>query len=230
MNNRVLSDSIKRIYKAEKLTIVSAVLLIAGSAVGFVAENTNKNYIGIAALLVLLCAALLAVAAFVHNFFGVKKAAGEEPAFKKAFLWLILGLIAKVLNFLLENIEGSFVDLQTLSSFFQAVSEVAETVFIYFVLGAISAIADKMHHHKLEKKCASATHKIIFVQILSLIMSLLSTVLNAFGLEESFGGTLATSIMGIVAVVLSVVSYVLYLNILSGTIKMLEESAESDIS
>ncbi|MBR2589583.1 MAG: hypothetical protein IKE65_01520 [Clostridia bacterium] len=222
MEHKNILRGVKQIYTSEKLSLISGFCLLFGSITVLI-SNINENIpIGVAGLILILASGVLNVVAFCYNYRGIKTARSEQPLFSKALLWLFAGIACSVLSVVLKNINA------TISSFLTTVSEFTDVLVTYFILSALIALAQEQQNTSLKSKGTAAMRLIIIVQMLSFLLSLLAALFETFGWGETANGLLAMGIINIVSELMRIVAFILYLNTLSGTIKMLEQEQPTE--
>ena len=121
---------IKKIYKAEVLTIIAAVIAIISGVVllvlGIAAKDgKNVNTADVVSLLSLIVAAVLAIIAFFFNLFGIIKASKDDKSFKNAQIMLIFGLVVSIVSTALQSKDPS------LSKAFATANDISELFVTY---------------------------------------------------------------------------------------------------
>ena len=207
-------EGIKKIFKAEILALIAAILILAGSilsATGIQAgkDTASGNGLLVGGGLIVIIAALLMIIASILNIIGVNRAAKDESAFKNALVALLIGIAA---NILVSAFSGD----ATVSSIGKTISNVTEIMASYFICTGIINLADR-----LNDSAGSASGK----KVRSILMGIwtASAVLNIltilFGTNETMQAVIG--ITAIVAVVISIVAYFLYICLLGKAKSML---------
>ena len=142
-------------YKGEKKLLISEILNVIASAGNFavglliviIGSNTGKK-IEMAMLITALVATFVGIIAFIIQLIGLNQARKDEPQFKTALIFAVVGIAASAV-FIITS--GSF------ANFFSGINEVAtQLVGIYTILG-IHSLALKLGDKKIEKWAKIAT-------------------------------------------------------------------------
>ena len=219
-----VAKGVKRIYTAEVINliaticlIVAAVLIVVAVAGGkLAAGNTGAALLGGGMIGAAVCALawfVLSIIGFIMKLVGIVNASKDEASFKSALVFLIVSIVVSVVSaILMANSVGVAGNL--LYTFAQLL-EVFITIFV--IAGGVK-LADLLNRGDIGRKGTNVLKIIIVVNVLMLIANLVS----------SFMGGIAASVVAgvllIVALVLEVVQYFLYLSFLGKTKKMLAES------
>ena len=89
-------QGVKKIYKAEILSLIAAACIIIAGLLAIVAAAGESLGVVVIAGIFGVASAVLLIIAFIMNIVGVKRASLDEPAFKTAFYVLIIGIIAGI--------------------------------------------------------------------------------------------------------------------------------------
>lgn len=202
---------VKKIYTAEILALICAALILFAAFMALFGNaameeeslaGVSDASFGIAAVVGVVSLVLMVVS-FVLNIIGLKTGAKDEPKFKTALTYVIIGIAASVVSaFVSENLKDA---LERLSS-------VAAVMVTYFVIAAIISLAEKLGDEDMAVKGKNLTTYIIVVYSVQIISGVVSDFANL--------GTLS-GILGIVSAIAGVVQTILYLTYLAKATKML---------
>ena len=212
-------DGIKKIYLGEILSLISIVVGgIAGivAVIGYTLTEAAVEEIDAGAALVgggivVIIAGILGLVAFVLNIVGISKASQDEPFFKKAMIWLVVGLAGSILVGMTSENEGSFLNLAA-----DFISQIAQLFVTFYVIDGINSLANKLGRTDVAAKGSKLKNLIIGVYAIGLVLTLISGFMAGNETMETIAG-----ILGIIALILMVIAYVVYLKLLSGAKKML---------
>ena len=217
------ANGVKKIFTAEILSLIAAVLVIVaaimafstvGAAKGYEATNSNAAAAGALAsgfglIIFSIGSLVLSLIAFILNIVGVAKASRDESTFKIALYALIAGVVFACLSSAFENLSGP------LSGAMSALETVAELIVTLYVIQGIRMLASRLNNREVDNQ----GRKIYMIILAVLMLRLVANILVAI-----FGGRFTTSlalIFYIVSIVLSVVQYIMYLVFLAKAKKML---------
>lgn len=222
------AKGVKRIFSAEILNLLAKIFLAVAVVIvviGYAGAVGTAGNAGIenseAALDVMggsiLIAAIFALAwvvlgiiGFIMNIVGIVNASHDEPNFKSALLFLIVGIVTAILA-------GIFYNSGFVSSLLYSLSNLLNLFVYIFVIAGVVKLADQMNRGDVSAKGTNVLKLIIVINILALIASLISTFM---------GGMVASVTAGVlllVGIVLSIIQYFMYLSFLSKAKKMLAE-------
>ena len=209
------AKGVKRIHTAEILGLIGAILTVIGAIAAVItlasmvvdsAEGTV--FAGGAAAIFMIGAGILMIIAFIMNLVGVSNASKDEGSFKTALIFIILGIVGACVS----SIFSANATVSTIGMMITSVSNLLVTVFI--IMGIIK-IADKLNNDSVSNKGANILKMIIVVNVLDIIANLIVLIM---------GGQTASVVAGIIAIVagvLNVVQYFMFLSYLSKANKML---------
>ena len=205
---------VKKIWLAEMLMLLAAVVGIImvivmatnGTMVGedIVINEGVKTPIAVLGIVT----AVIALVAFILNLVGLINANNDDSAFRIALLVTILGVVASAISAIWSNNE-------TLNKWMDTAITICSMFASYYVLTGIANLAEKM---------SDATTKALALKSRTLVegsfcaTALFKLIISIFKIQD--GSTIST-ILAVVALLLELVSYILYLRALSKGKKML---------
>ncbi|MBR4427144.1 MAG: hypothetical protein IKS77_05530 [Spirochaetales bacterium] len=202
---------IKKIYKAEILSIIATIVTIVAAvillAMGSYVKNGEVNSTDVISTLSIIIAVILAVVAYVLNIVGIGNASKDSEDFKNALYMTIAALIVSVVAGILSTKGSSMANALSVSE------NILEMLAAYYVINGCIGIAKKLANSELEKYGNKSMKLFLTVWILSVVFDVVGKI---FGSKAAIAG-----IVGIVAMVLALVSYVVYLKLLNKTINAL---------
>ena len=211
-------EGVKKIYKAEILELISgiialvaAILMLVGVA-GAQADAAGAALGGIVGGGILLIAvAVLSIIAFIMGIVGVKKAMPDEENFKNAFYVMIVGIIAGLVIGLAKA--GGI-----LSDAGETVSSICSFLAQYFIISAIIVLAQRLGDAKMETKGVNTRKMLMFVWVLRIIFQVIDIFVG-----KSDTVDVASGVLALIAAVIGIVAYVMYLGLLKKARVMLEQ-------
>ena len=205
---------VKKIWLAEMLMLLAAIVGIIivivmaanGTMVGedIVINEGVKTPIAVLGIVT----AVIALVAFILNLIGLINANNDDSAFRIALLVTILGIVASAISAIWSNNE-------TLNKWMDTALTICSMFASYYVLTGIANLAEKM---------SDAATKAVALKSRTLVegsfcaTALFKLIISIFKIQN--GSTIYT-ILSVVALLLELVSYVLYLRALSKGKKML---------
>ena len=211
------AKGVKRIFTAEILKLIAAIVTVIGIVMTIVtvaAANANSQggtiAAGVGTVLLIAAASILALIGGIMALVGIINASKDEGAFKTALILIIISLIAAVVG-------GIFYRNATVQSICQIVQNLMSIFVTVFVIRGITNLAVKIGNDEVAKQGKSLLTIIVVFYALSLIANILVLV---------FGGMFASvlgGVLAVVALVLNIIAYIVYLSLLNKGKNMLAE-------
>lgn len=208
-------NGVKKIYTAEILSLIVAILLAAAAIAGLFAASlaeSGKAEAEVATaggfLLLVLAGGILALIAFILNLVGIISAMKDEPTFKNALIFTIIGIAASVLS-------SSFSKNETVSSFIQILVNFSELFVSLFVVQGIMALAARMNNNDMVERGNKVRWWLVITFAIPSLIKLVSAVLVLKNMETVAG------VLSLIAAVLTLIAYFIYLSYLAKAKKML---------
>ena len=205
---------VKKIWLAEMLMLLAAIVGIVivivaamnGSMVGedIVISEGVKTPIAILGIVT----AVILLIGFILNLIGLINANNDDSAFRIALLVTILGVVASAISAIWSNNE-------TLNKWMDTALTICSMLASYYVLTGIANLAEKMSDAATK---ALALKSRTLVEGSFCATALFKLIISIFKIQN--GSTIST-ILAVVALLLELVSYILYLRALSKGKKML---------
>ena len=205
---------VKKIWLAEMLMLLAAIVGIImvivmaanGTMVGedIVINEGVKTPIAVLGIVT----AVIALVAFILNLVGLINANNDDSAFRIALLVTILGVVASAISAIWSNNE-------TLNKWMDTAITICSMFASYYVLTGIANLAEKMSDAATK---ALALKSRTLVEGSFCATALFKLIISIFKIQE--GSTIST-ILAVIALLLELVSYILYLRALSKGKKML---------
>ncbi len=205
---------VKKIWLAELLMLLAAIVGIImvivmaanGTMVGedIVINEGVKTPIAVLGIVT----AVIALVAFILNLVGLINANNDDSAFRIALLVTILGVVASAISAIWSNNE-------TLNKWMDTAITICSMFASYYVLTGIANLAEKMSDAATK---ALALKSRTLVEGSFCATALFKLIISIFKIQD--GSTIST-ILAVVALLLELVSYILYLRALSKGKKML---------
>ena len=205
---------VKKIWLAEMLMLLAAIVGIVivivaamnGSMVGedIVINEGVKTPIAVLGIVT----AVIALVAFILNLIGLINANNDDSAFRIALLVTILGVVASAISAIWSNNE-------TLNKWMDTAITICSMFASYYVLTGIANLAEKMSDAATK---ALALKSRTLVEGSFCATALFKLIISIFKIQN--GSTIST-ILAVVALLLELVSYILYLRALNKGKQML---------
>lgn len=208
---------VKKIFTAEILALIARICVLIASVgalatLGAAAATANTDSSAAAAVglagagiagIFGVASGILAIIAFILQILGINKAKADEPAFKTALIFILVGIAASVISSLFSSNE-------TVSSIFSIVGDIANLCVTLYIIQGIKNLADQLNDGAMSAK----GNKIFMLITVMYGIVLLANIIGLFA-------PAIASILAIVAAVIGIVQYFIFLSYLSQAKKML---------
>ena len=205
---------VKKIWLAEILMLLAAALGIALIVIAalngtFEGEQVtvSDSVAGISGVIAIVTALLMLVA-FVLNLIGLISARKDEKAFGTALLVTLIGIVTSVISSVWSK-------NATLVKWMDLATTLCSLYASYFVLTGIANLAETFPDEATKSLALKSRNLLVGTFCAT---ALFKCIITIFNIQE---GSTANSILAVVALVLELVSYVVYLRALSKGKKML---------
>ena len=206
---------VKKIWLAELLMllavvvgIVLIVVIAANSTLNGEEVIVNKEAVKTPAAILGIGTAVIALVAFILNLVGLINARKDDGAFKIALFVTLLGIAVSAVG-------AIWSDNQVLTKWMDTILTICSLFASYYVLTGIANLAEQFPDPKTQ---ALALKSRTLLEGTFCATAIFKLIINIFKIQD--GSTIYT-ILSIVALVLELVSYILYLRALSKGKKML---------
>lgn len=210
------AKGVKRIFTAEILALIAAICTVIAIILGIImygAASANADGGAVlsfgGAALFATGAGVLMIIAFIMQIVGISNAAKDEVSFKTAMICLIVGIVASLIGSIFS---GSSV----IYSITDLVSKLMSLFVTIFIISGIIKLADKLNDGAVSAKGSNLLKLITVIYALSLVANLIVLILGGYA------ASVVAGVIALVAVILSIVKYVLFLSYLNQAKKMLE--------
>ena len=214
-------EGVKKIYRAEIIALISGILAVVAAffaLFGLAAEAAGLGEGALAGLLsgglLMIVVAVLAIIAFIMNIVGLVKAKTDDDNFKNALYVVIVGIVSSIIVSASSSKGGLLADLG------ETVSDICSFLTTWFVCSAIVNLAEKLNDSAIRQKAVDVRKIVMIIWWCTIALDIISTIVGKFD-----GNTVLSyivSVIGVFTAILSVISYILYLKLLSKARTMLE--------
>ena len=214
---------ISQIFTAEILTMISGIILVitligAGGALDSIAAGDAAAVSGdvLALAAVGSVASILALIAFFMNISGISNASKDEESFKRAMIWLIIGIVASLVGSIAQSTS------EIMAAFAGIISSLCEYMINYNVVTGIVRIADQLENEEVSRFGRKTVRLLTVVYGIVIFVEILTMVLAVAVKDPSAGAAgIAATVIAVAAGVITVAAYIIYLRILAKARKML---------
>ena len=211
------AKGMKKVFAAEILSLIAAIALGSTLIMSIVFLNfeqtgneTAMGVSGIGLLVFMAGAAVLTILALIFKLIGVVQTSKDEPSFKIVIWLIVFGLIASVIGACFSS--NTFVYNLT-----NAISNVLNFISLLFIILGIGNLGVQVGNDEVIDKCSSQFKLILGIGIVALLARFFCIFLPTVPAQ---GIVIA---LAVVALVLNIIQYILYLSLLSKAKKMLND-------
>ncbi|MBK6087395.1 hypothetical protein [Ruminococcus difficilis] len=216
------AKGIKKIYRAEILKLISYICLFFAAVTGAIAFLSTSDDVTsassealsmggfIGAILFGAAFGILMIIAFILNLVGYINARNDNENFKTALVFLIVSIVFSIISVIVLH--------NGLSNIIYSMATLSETLATIFVIAGVMQIANQLGRDDVNKKGATVLKLIITAEVISFILTFISTFLR--------GGTtdIISTALFLASLVVTFIKFVMYLSFLSKSKKMLQEA------
>ena len=201
---------LRKVYNAQILSIIASIIGIVSAAVMAVlgkaieSNGGSVNTTDVISVIFLIVAGIIAIIAFILNFVGIGRTSKDDESFKNALIMLVIAIAASVISSALQS------RFPSTAKYLDYLHDIATLLVTYHVIGGCKSIAEKKNDVNLAATCKTARTFIIVAWVITIVLEFLSGAVNGF-----------VTVIAIVGGLCEIVAYIIYLVILSKTLKIL---------
>jgi hypothetical protein len=201
-------EGVKKIYKAEIIALIGAVIGFVAAILGVVglASGSVGGLAGAGVLIIAM--SVLFIISFLMNIGGLNKAKPDEVNFKNALYMVIAGIVLSV-------VVGATKEGTLLHTLGNSLSNVCNLLVNYLVATALMNLANRLGDAAVAQKAKSVRSLLTAVWVIALVLHILG---DAF---TSKAGMIA-GVLALIASVIEIIAYIVYLGLLNKSRGMLE--------
>lgn len=206
------ANGINKIFMSEVIALAASVIVLVCSVIGVLCfENPDLEILVGVLVIIVLFALGFFVLAYILQIVGIMRASKDEPAFKVSVIAIIAAMILTVL-------EGVFYGNHFASFFVEIAGDVAQFFLVHYIIHGIMHIADHLERPDMIKK-GKFIFRVIYIAIAFEIIVRIFEII--FGKEV---GEQLSMPFGIVAEILKVAEYVMFLTYVGKANKMMKNA------
>ena len=201
-------EGVKKIYKAEIIALIGAIVGFVAALLGLVGAQSGSVG-GLAGAGVLIIAmSVLFIIAFIMNIVGLNKAKPDEENFKNALYMVFAGIVLSI-------VVGATQEGTLIHTLGESLSNICNLLVNYLVATALLNLANRLGDTAVAQKAKSVRTLLTIVWVIALVLQVLG---DAF---TSKAGTIAV-VLALIASIVEIIAYIVYLGLLSKARGMLE--------
>ncbi len=210
------AKGIKKLFTAEVLYLISVILIGIGTIFALVSQS--KEGFSAVILSSVAVGGIIVIVALVLQIVGVIQASKDEASFKGVIYVTLFGIAVSVVASLLSALFRDNAILPSISNLVSSIVSVISTVLI--ILG-ICNLMNQIGKQDLVVKGGKVLRIIVWLAILSLIMRFINIFLPSNFDDAKPLAKVIVLCLCILAVILEIAEYVLYISLLSKASKEL---------
>ena len=201
-------EGVKKIYKAEIIALIGAILGFVAALLSLVGAQSGSLGGLAGAGILIIAMSVLFIIAFIMNIVGLNKAKPDEENFKNALYMVFAGIVLSI-------VVGATQEGTLIHTLGESLSNICNLLVNYLVATALLNLANRLGDAAVAKKAKSVRSLLTIVWIIALVLQVLG---DAF---TSKAGVIAV-ILALIASVVEIIAYIVYLGLLSKARGMLE--------
>ena len=216
MNLKNGQKGVKRLYYAELLFLFGAVVGFVAAVLGLAAaailaadaEAAAAIGLGAGAGVLGIIAGIMLLVGFILYLVGVGGASKDSLNFKTALMFIIVGIVASLLNSIFDGISATWAGY--VGDAFDFIRSIAELLTVLYIVEGIIDFAKVIGDENVMKKAATFKWLLMIVYGLSALIVLVALICGA-----TVASAVVVSVLSFIAAVLSVVKYFVFLTLLA---------------
>ena len=201
-------EGVKKIYKAEIIALiggivgfVAAILALVGAKSGSVGGLAGGGFL-------IIAASVLFIIAFIMNIVGLNKAKPDEENFKNALNMVLVGIVLSI-------VVGATKEGTLIHTLGDSLSNICNLLVNYLVATALLNLANRLGDAAVAQKAKTVRTLLTVVWIIALVLQVIGNTFTAKAGTISF-------ILVLIASVIEIIAYIIYLVLLGKARRMLE--------
>ena len=214
------ASGVKKIFTAEILALISEILLLFAGVLVVIALAAAQNNANDSLALGTLAgfaifgfgATVIAIIAFILKIVGISQASKDENSFKTAIICLIIGIVGSLVYSIFQT------SSPTVASIGNLIYQLMNLFVTIFVISGIIKLADQLNDGVVSAKGSTLLKLITVIYALTIIANIIVLILGGYAVS------IVAAIIYLIALILTVVQYIMYLVYLANAKKMLAEN------
>ena len=201
-------EGVKKIYKAEIIALIGAIVGFVAAVLGLVGAQSGSLGGLAGAGILIIAMSVLFIIAFIMNIVGLNKAKPDEENFKNALYMVFAGIVLSI-------VVGATKDGTLIHTLGESLSNICNLLVNYLVATALLNLANRLGDAAVAQKAKTVRTLLTIVWIIALVLQVIGNTFTAKA------GTIAF-ILVLIASVIEIIAYIIYLVLLSKARRMLE--------
>ena len=201
-------EGVKKIYKAEIIALIGAIVGFVAALLSLVGAQSGSLGGLAGAGILIIAMSVLFIIAFIMNIVGLNKAKPDEENFKNALYMVLVGIVLSI-------VVGATKEGTLIHTLAESLSNICNLLVNYLVATALLNLANRLGGDVVAKKAASVRTLLTIVWVIALVLNVMGDVLTRKA------GMIAV-VLALIASVVEIIAYIVYLGLLSKARGMLE--------
>ena len=201
-------EGVKKIYKAEIIALIGAIVGFVAALLSLVGAQSGSLGGLAGAGILIIAMSVLFIIAFIMNIVGLNKAKPDEENFKNALYMVFVGIVLSI-------VVGATQEGTLIHTLGESLSNICNLLVNYLVATALLNLANQLGDDVVAKKATSVRTLLTIVWVIALVLNVMGDVLT------SKAGMIAV-VLALIASVVEIIAYIVYLGLLSKARGMLE--------
>lgn len=206
------AKGIKLIFTAEILALIASIAATVGGGIMAAMGSANSQGAETTAVIiggVALVAGVLVLIAFIMNLVGLNAARKDDQFFKMAFILTLVGIVIAIA-------QSIFANNTTVTSLLDTFTSVCEMFITIYVCKGIMSLAEQLGKKSMVERGSKVIKMVVAVWIISIVAGFIGSIFSNNDNMLAVAGILI-----LVAGIVSIIAYFIYLGYLSRAKKML---------
>lgn len=199
------AQGVKKLYVAEILSLIGSIILGAGIVFGIDGLFNDVAWMALLSVALIGAAGVLLLISSINNLVGLSKASKDDQGYKVAFWMMIISMILSIIFCSISGVAKTMVSMNILANFCLNMSTVLELLSILLAIRT----TEKLLVLKGDAILAATGEVSLFLMIAPFVVTVLLRIITFFT------PAIIDTILSIVATVVQVFGYLMYLSFLS---------------
>lgn len=199
------AQGVKKLYVAEILSLIGSIILGAGIVFGIDGLFNDVAWMALLSVALIGAAGVLLLISFINNLVGLSKASKDDQGYKVAFWMMVISMILSIIFCSISGVAKTMVSMNILANFCLNMSTVLELLSILLAIRT----TEKLLVLKGDAILAATGEVSLFLMIAPFVVTVLLRIITFFT------PAIIDTILSIVATVVQVFGYLMYLSFLS---------------
>ena len=199
------AQGVKKLYVAEILSLIGSIILGAGIVFGIDGLFNDVAWMALLSVALIGAAGVLLLISFINNLVGLSKASKDDQGYKVAFWMMIISMILSIIFCSISGVAKTMVSMNILANFCLNMSTVLELLSILLAIRT----TEKLLVLKGDAILAATGEVSLFLMIAPFVVTVLLRIITFFT------PAIIDTILNVVATVVQVFGYLMYLSFLS---------------